>query len=361
MPGSTHYITKNGEKHVDKIPLSEAGKKYLIEHGIPELDIRANDTNIIYQGERGVYNSGDECLVASKIFKDEDCSRLISVVSPVQAFRKALFYNEFGINPEVVTVPQDKTAHNYIGESFWSLFITTFLDHTWQGEESFLATLTRKERNLDFTPTEKENETLEKRKIVLPDEILKIKQKLMDLFKKAQENMDFNISIPYALTLISLSDDEETYKKSVLEAIRITQEECKKGRGVSICCKSENEQILLQQLIQEYSNMLERNGDQPLNLNTISCIITNDPIETYKKSNESSVIKYGRFYKICNADQSMPYSIDAISRGVIPLVTTIPTEHDNYISKVFDLYDKLIGKKLINNLYQYKEQDSIDR
>ena len=360
VPGSTHYITKNGEKKVDLIPLAEAGKRYLIEHGIPESGIRANETNIKYQGNKGVYNSGDECQVASRVFKDENCQRLISVVSPVQAFRKALFYNEFGINPEIVTVPQDKTAHNYIGEAFWSLFITTFLDHTWQGEESFLATLTRKERNIDFIPTDKENETLEKRRITFPDEILQIKQKLMCQFKKAQESMDFNISIPYALTLISLSDDEETYKKSILEAIKITQAENKKGRGVSICCKNEKEQILLKQLIQEYSSILERNGGQPLNLNTISCIITEDPIEIYKRSNETSVIKYGRFYKICKADQSMPYSIDAISRGVIPLVTTIPTDHDNYISSTFELYDGIIGKDLIDKLFQDNKTKSPD-
>lgn len=355
VPGSTHYIMKDGEKQTDLIPLAEAGKKYLLEHGIPLKDIRANNANIKYQGEKGVYNSGDECLVASKIYKEEGCGRLISVVSPVQVFRKALFYNEFGINPEIYSVPLDKTAHNYIGETFWSLYVTTFLDHTWQGENSFLSVLTRKERFDGYKMSETETDTLENKRIVLPQEVLDIKKNLVEQYKTAQENVDYNVSIPFSRTLIELSDDKRTYKKSIMEAIKIAQSENEQNRNVTICCKTENEQLGITELLKSYSNLLEENGKTQIQLDKVSCIVTDNPIQEYNQANTSGSIKYGRFYKICNSDKAMSYSIDAIQKGVVPLVVTVPSEHDDYISATFDLYDKLIGKDLINELYQDKE------
>lgn len=344
VPGSTHYIMKDGEKQVDLIPLAEAGKRYLIEHGIPEEDIRANDANIKYQGERGTYNSGDECLVASKIFKDEDCSRLISVVSPVQAFRKALFYNEFGVNPEIYTVPLDKTAHNYVGETFWSLYVTAFLDHDWQGEKSFLATLTRKERFDGYEFSEEEKNTLENSRIVLPQEILDIKQKMIEQYKEAQANTNSNITIPFSRTLIELSDDISTFKQSVMEAIKISKAEAQNGRGVTICSKSEEEKENLASLM------------KLTNVENVSFVVTDDAVKEYLSTNAgSNVTKYGRLYKICKADQAMGYGIDAIQKGVVPLITTIPTDHDDFITPTFELYDKIIGKDLINKLYKDSE------
>ena len=151
IPGSLRYIINKttNEMEVEAMPLAEAGKKFLISHGIPENIIRANLSNIEFKGENGVYNSADECYVATQIAKKENCGRIISVVSPVQIYRKALFYNEFGFNPEIYATGTEKTAHNYIGEIFWSLYLTYMNDQDWQ--YSFLSFLTRKERNLDFS------------------------------------------------------------------------------------------------------------------------------------------------------------------------------------------------------------------
>lgn len=43
VPGSLHSIKVNGEWQTDKIPLSEAGRNFLVEHGIPEESIRSEE------------------------------------------------------------------------------------------------------------------------------------------------------------------------------------------------------------------------------------------------------------------------------------------------------------------------------
>ena len=52
-----------------------------------------------YKGEQGVYNTADECFVASRIFFDGDYRRLHCVCSPNQIQRKKLFYIAFGVIP----------------------------------------------------------------------------------------------------------------------------------------------------------------------------------------------------------------------------------------------------------------------
>ena len=334
VPGSTHFIMKDGVKQVDLIPLAEAGKNYLLEHGIPEKDIRANDANIKYQGKRGTYNSGDECLVACKIFNDENCGRLISLVSPGQAFRKAIFYIEFGVYPEMYVIPLDKTAHNYVGETFWSLFITTFLDHNWQGEKSFLATLTRKERFDGYELSEEEQKTLDAR-IVIPQEILDIKQKMMDNYKIVQEKTTNNILKLDSKTLIELSKDDETLEKSILEAKKIIEKETINNRNITICGSNENAINKFKELVLESNNL--------------SFVVTNDAADEYLKSDE-----YGRYYILCKSDKLMECGINAIQKGVVPLITTIPTRNDDYITANFELYEKIIGEKLIDRLYDNK-------
>ena len=334
VPGSTHFIMKDGVKQVDLIPLAEAGKNYLLEHGIPEEDIRANDANIKYQGKRGTYNSGDECLVACKIFNDENCGRLISLVSPGQAFRKAMFYIEFGVYPELYAIPLDKTAHNYIGETFWSLFITTFLDHNWQGEKSFLGTLTRTERYDGYVLSEEEQKTLEAR-IVIPQEIVDIKQKLMEHYKAVQEKTTNNIANPSFKTLIELSKDEETLEQSILEAKEIIEKETANNRNITVCGANENAINKFNELVSETNN--------------VSFVITDDATDEYLKSSD-----YGRYYILCRSDKLMECGIKAIQRGVVPLITTIPTRNDDFVTANFEIYEKIIGKDLIDRLYDDK-------
>lgn len=114
VPGSIHM--DNGV--VDKCSLSEAGKKFLIKYQIPENHIFADEMNQKYKGNDGVYNSTDECYVASKIFDSLSVGQLHCVCSSGQMMRKVLSYIHFGYVPYMHTVSCDHMYHNYIDEIF---------------------------------------------------------------------------------------------------------------------------------------------------------------------------------------------------------------------------------------------------
>lgn len=114
IPGSIHISSSKQ----DKISLSEAGKRYLVEHGINQKIIFGDDANIKYKGDEGVYNSSDECFVATQLFLELECRQLYCVCSPAQLMRKALSYIAFGIVPEMYSVPREQMFHNYIEEVF---------------------------------------------------------------------------------------------------------------------------------------------------------------------------------------------------------------------------------------------------
>lgn len=114
VPGSLHQEAGT----VDTISLSVAGKRFLIENGIPESDIFSNDANEKYKGTNGVYNSSDECYVASQLFCDLNFSQLHCVCSSAQMFRKMLSYIYFGYVPYMHTVSCDEMYHSYIKELF---------------------------------------------------------------------------------------------------------------------------------------------------------------------------------------------------------------------------------------------------
>lgn len=114
VPGSLHM--DNGV--IDKISLSEAGKTFLIEHGVPSDNIFADDMNKKYKGDVGVYNSTDECYVASKIFEELGVGEFHCVCSSGQMMRKMLSYIYFGYVPYMHTVSCDNMYHDYIDEIF---------------------------------------------------------------------------------------------------------------------------------------------------------------------------------------------------------------------------------------------------
>lgn len=147
VPGSLHQY--NGV--ADKIELCEAGQNYLVSQGIPVSAIHGKDLNIKYKGDDGVYNSADECFVASKYFTNNDFNYLFSVVSPAQMYRKTLFYIEFGVLPLNFSAPTLNSFHNYIDEMFLHIPNVLFDDHSWQEMyEGGQALETRKNRNPNF-------------------------------------------------------------------------------------------------------------------------------------------------------------------------------------------------------------------
>lgn len=154
VPGSRHKEDNGYVCIIDKIPLCEAGKNYLISQGVPHTDIFAEDKNEEYKGKYGVYCSADECFVSSEIFKSDDYQRFISVCAPGQAMRKALYYLLFGVLPIIDTAAPDShkenTFHNYAYEATQSIpqIIATMNDM--QNPSCEEAIEMRKRRNPDY-------------------------------------------------------------------------------------------------------------------------------------------------------------------------------------------------------------------
>ncbi len=148
VPGSLH-LDLDGVP--DEVSLSEAGCAYLAEKGIPGDRLFGNEQNDRFDGERchkGVYNTADECFVASKIFfsEEEAFGQLYCICSPNQLMRVNLFYIEFGIIPSVITVPTSNMFHNFLNELFESVPYILEKDRDYQSETSEEAIRTRKER-----------------------------------------------------------------------------------------------------------------------------------------------------------------------------------------------------------------------
>lgn len=152
VPGSLHLNT-NGI--IDKVSLSTSGKNYLVSKGIPSEKIHGDDLNSAYDNDgtrafTGVYNSADECYIASKYFIENGFGQLFCICSPNQLMRKSLFYLYNGIVPQVVTVPTQSLFHNFIYEIMEAVPKVILDDHDWQGEDSKDAIRTRKARMKDF-------------------------------------------------------------------------------------------------------------------------------------------------------------------------------------------------------------------
>ncbi|MBR2782147.1 MAG: TIR domain-containing protein [Oscillospiraceae bacterium] len=143
VPGSVHVY----KGKADPCSLSDSGVKYLLGKGIPEEDLIGEDANRKYKGDLGVYNTADECFVASRLFLDGDYGRLHCVCSPNQLYRKKLFYIAFGVIPYYHTVSVDKPAHDDVYELFHSIPAVLYEDHTWQGADSVFGNRTRQERD----------------------------------------------------------------------------------------------------------------------------------------------------------------------------------------------------------------------
>lgn len=132
VPGSLHK--HNGV--VDFLSLSEAGCLYLQDKGIPSEDLFGVEKNDEYKGESGVYNSSDECFVATALLKELGYREIHSVCSPAQLHRKALSYIAFGLVPQMHSVPVENLFHSYVDEAF--LYIPRLLqeDDALQGESA---------------------------------------------------------------------------------------------------------------------------------------------------------------------------------------------------------------------------------
>lgn len=328
IPGSLHYVIDQETKkpQVDNCPLSEAGKTFLIERGIPEESIRANIINLDIKGEDGVYNSGDECYVATQIAKNENCGRIISIVSPVQLYRKSLFYQEFGYNPELYATGSERTAHNYIGETFWSLYITYMNDQDWQ--TGFISYLTRKERDIDYISKIRDYKDIVDEILTngpsIPPEVFEQKSKWMSFYNSALKNMN----LASKNTNNILIDLIRTDGQSDLELKR------------------------LEQLIQENKDgKVTILSDPSSNIDDISELISAYPstkIVTLPQKDKKHIAKtfisghYQKFFGMYPSSVSMKHSIEYIKEGIIPIVSSLPDKEPNYIDNISALFDEVL-------------------
>jgi hypothetical protein len=132
VPGSRHVF----EGRADQVSLSDAGRCYLIEQGVPASAIHGDDLNVKYKGEEGVYGSADECFVAASYYQDSEFGVLASVCSPAQMLRKTLHYIEFGVVPLNFTVPVVDEFHDYLDELFEKIPRVIFGDSRLQGDSA---------------------------------------------------------------------------------------------------------------------------------------------------------------------------------------------------------------------------------
>lgn len=110
LMGEDVYIYLPGSLHVpDEVSLNEAGREYLLKKGISE------DKLITTEDE--VYNSTDECEIASRILIENEFAELICICSPAQLMRKALSYISFGVYPSFRVASCDELFHSYVEEA----------------------------------------------------------------------------------------------------------------------------------------------------------------------------------------------------------------------------------------------------
>lgn len=110
LMGEDVYIYLPGSLHIpDEIQLCEAGKEYLLQKGVPE--------DRIITTEDEVYNSTDECEIASRILIENEFAELICICSPAQLMRKALSYISFGVYPSFKIASCEELFHSYVEEA----------------------------------------------------------------------------------------------------------------------------------------------------------------------------------------------------------------------------------------------------
>ena len=143
VPGSLHK--ENGIS--DQCTLSTAGRRYLIERGIPDDAILGDRENERYKGNEGVLNSADECFVASRIFFDGQYRELHCVCSPIQVTRKWFYYLEFGLVPLIHSVPvADSDVMDIVTEQLRGTENVIHNDHNAQSHDSEVWINSRRER-----------------------------------------------------------------------------------------------------------------------------------------------------------------------------------------------------------------------
>jgi hypothetical protein len=105
VPGSRHLDERTGQ--IDKVSLSDAGVKYLLNEGVGLQDLHGEDWIADYSEGQGIYSGADEIFVAAEAYKDNPSYRdLVLIVSPGQVRRAEIYSLANGVVTEIVVPDQ---------------------------------------------------------------------------------------------------------------------------------------------------------------------------------------------------------------------------------------------------------------
>ena len=154
VPGSRH----KAYGVADQIALAEAGRRYLLEHGVREEDIFAEESNTRYKLE-GVYNSSDESYVACRLFDNGNFRKLYCICAPHQVTRKAMSCIRCGFIPHFITASTYGFSKCYVEEVFESIPSVVNDEYALQ-INNLIADRLRLDRNPDHKPIDENSKTV---------------------------------------------------------------------------------------------------------------------------------------------------------------------------------------------------------
>ena len=222
----------------------------------------------------------------------------------------------------------ENTYHNYPGEAFWSLYITYFIDHTWQ--DSFLAVKTRQERDVNYKITREIQELIDAG-INIPDIVKERKEEMLEFYKITQKNLQEKSSNPGIVIGIEINenDDNQIKYKKIEEVLKL-------------CKQYETQEKNIKIYIQGYSdaNVLEILRKKLENKISIEMVNTfENELKKYQENNAS------KWFHITDSPRVMNEAMISIQKGALPIMFSIPNDNISYIDQIEELYSNILRIK----------------
>ena len=128
VPGSRHRVRGAN----DRRSLSDAGRRLLVDEGVPSDSIHGEDWTDLYRPQ-GVYNAGDEVFVAAGGYTENNYGGLLAICSRTQVARLRHHYTGNDLNPnfEAIDTDGEHDIHSSRVERVLELY-TRYINQTWQ-------------------------------------------------------------------------------------------------------------------------------------------------------------------------------------------------------------------------------------
>ena len=242
----------------------------------------------------------------------------------------SVFYNELGFNPEIYAVGTEDLNHNYIGETFWSLYITYMNDQDWQS--GFLAYLTRLERDIDYPSTLGDNlESIQNiikngKEKSIPPTVKTQREKWMYYYSTAKQNMEkfAKNSNDVLIDLIRVKEKSKLEIHRIKSIIEHNLQENPNTKFVILYNPSESVEDI-KKLSKQYSSIVL----EPKSKKTAV-------VDIYQNGH------YRKFYEMYPSSIAMKIAIEYIKEGLIPIVHSLPDENANYIEQISTLLEEVL-------------------